>query len=105
MTILLIDKGDEQKIIESEKNEWVSRVLIAFGIPKEIIDKNNMETRSALDNLELAVWSNHDGTIDILRSGKTVAQWKEPNYILVNENGKLYYKITLNEWALPFQMG
>ena len=91
--------------MESEKKEWVSRVLVAFGVPQELIDKNNMETRGALDNLELAVWDNFDGTINILRSGKIVAQWKEPNYILINEGGKFYYKITLNEWALPFQLG
>ena len=37
---------------------------------------------------------------------KLLAEWSSPTLIRVKEgNGRQHYRITLREWALPFQMG
>ncbi len=104
MTTILSDRGDERKIIEEEKTEWVKRVLVALGVNQSIIDDNEADHRLALSNINLEVWSKSDGTVEILRNGKLIAQWNQPKLVLVKEKpGKYYYEIRLSEWALPFQ--
>ncbi len=104
--IVLADKGDEQKIIAEEKEEWIYQVLMALGVPEEIlIELNNNDIVGYLTSVEIEIFSNYDDTIDILREGKIVAQWKQPKLVLIKEGfNKYYYKIHINEWALPFQM-
>jgi hypothetical protein len=104
--IILVDKGDEQKVIAEEKEEWVYQVLLALGVAEEIlVDLNNDDIVSYLTSIKVEIFDNCDGTIDIMREGKVVAQWKVPELILVKEGPrKYYYEIHINEWALPFQM-
>lgn len=104
--VVLADKGDEQRVIAEEKEEWIYQVLMALGVAEEIlVDLSNDDIVSYLTSIEIEVFDNHDDTIDILREGKLVAQWKKPRLVLVKEGfRKYYYEIHLNEWALPFQM-
>ena len=104
--IILADKGDEQKIIAEEKEEWVYQVLMALGVAEEIlVDLNNDDIVSYLTSMEIEIFDNCDGTIDIMRKNKLVAQWKVPELILIKESSrKYYYKIYIKAWALPFQM-
>ena len=34
---ILVDKGDEQKVIAEEKEEWIYQVLVALGVQEELI--------------------------------------------------------------------
>ena len=103
---ILADKGDEQKIIAEEKEEWLYQVLMGLGVAEElIVDLNNEDLISYLTTLEIEIFDKYDDTIDIFRKDKIVAQWKKPKLTLVREGkNKYYYEIKLNEWALPFQM-
>jgi hypothetical protein len=105
--IILSNKGEEQKIILEEKEEWVYQVLIALGVAEEIlVELNNDDIVSYLNSMDIEIFNNcGDESIDIFRKGKTVAQWKHPRLVLVKEGpGKYYYEIHLNEWSLPSQM-
>jgi len=103
--VVLADRRDEQKVIREEKEVWIYDVLVALGADEDIlasVPERDMAEYLAL--LEIEVWHNADSTTDILRKGKLVAQWQRPNLILVKEGkNKYYYKIQINEWALPFQ--
>jgi hypothetical protein len=104
MTILLADRCDERRVVELEKQKWLHEVLVALGADATIVEAGEMEAKDHLAALELEVWENADGTIDIHRRGKFVAQWKQPKFILVKETAdKWYYEIHTNEWAQPFQ--
>jgi len=104
--IVLADRGEEQKIIKEEKEEWIYQVLMALGVAEDILlELNNEDLISYLTSLNIEIFDNYDDTIDIYRNGKIVAQWKEPKLILKKENKHYHYEIHLDEWALPFQMG
>ena len=100
MTILLVDRGDECKVIEQEKNKWVAKNLVALGINEAAQKSDN--SNEYLASLGVEVWQNTKGEVDISRNKKIVAQWKEPQIVLIKENGGLYYKVSLNEWSLLF---
>lgn len=103
-TIVLADRYDEQRVLEEEKRDWLNRVLVALGLSEDLLDSDNL--RDHLTALGLEVWHGiADGSVDMLRNGKLVAQWKHPKFVLIKElSGKYYYELHLNEWALPFQM-
>lgn len=126
---ILADVGDEQEVIAEERQNWLHRVLIALGADKEIISSNTMGAKRHLAELDLIVWRHVDGMIRIYRpqyawvempgelegsvteapietDKKLLAEWRPPTLIKVREgNGRQHYRITLREWALPFQMG
>ncbi len=106
MSTILCNNGDERKTIEEAKEEWVKEVLIALGANEDIFgtDVDLFDSRQYLDALEIEVWPDVSGNINIYRKQKLVAQWKEPKLLLIKEGAEMYYKITTNEWALPFQM-
>jgi len=109
-TVVLADRGDERKIIEEEKQEWLTNVLLALGIREEALDLEATELVDYLAMAGIEVWSNYDGSLDIFRfdgedNKKMVAQWKVPGLTLIKDTPrKWYYEIHINEWALPFQM-
>jgi hypothetical protein len=105
MATILVDRGDEQKIIDIERRKWLIEVLVALGANEKTLESEETNSKDYLGGLDLEVWKGHEGTIDILRRGKIVAQWKVPKLILIKESQqKFYYEIHTNEWALPFQM-
>jgi hypothetical protein len=102
-TVILVDRHDEQRVLEEEKQGWLRRVLVALGMTEDLLDSDDL--RSHLAVAELEVWHGSDGSVDILRRNKLVAQWSSPKFVLVKDSsGKTYYELHLNEWALPFQM-
>lgn len=104
MTVVLADRCDEHRVVELEKQKWLHEVLVALGANADVLETGGMDARDHIAALELEVWENGSGEIDIERRGKRVAQWKEPKFILIKETpDKWYYEIHLNEWALPFQ--
>lgn len=109
-TIILADRGDQNKVIEEEKQEWLISVLLALGVRKEALDLDSHELVEYLSMAGIEVWNNHDGSLDVFRfdgedNKKIVAQWKVPDLVLIKDTPrKWYYEIHLNEWALPFQM-
>jgi len=122
MTTILTDVGDELRIIKEERLAWFRRVLVALGADETIISENTMEARNHIAGLGLDVETHPDGSLDIARleisfvaSGdgketpvetgrKLVAQWLPPQLIRIRELPRDHYRITLREWALPFQM-
>ena len=104
-SIVLANKGSEQKIIEEEKAEWVFQVLLGLGVPEEIlVELSYEEIINYLDSIGIEIFNSVE-EVEIIREDKIVAQWKSPKLILIKEGPKkYYYEIHLNEWALPFQM-
>jgi len=105
--IVLADRDNVNEVIEEEKQEWVVKVLVALGVEESILEINDpmFDISDYLAGLNLEIWNNPNGTVDILRGDKVVGQWKEPSYILKKEGqGKFYYEVKINEWSLPFQM-
>lgn len=102
--IILVNTEDVTDTIQEEKSSWVNKVLVALGANEERLKE--YDAREYLMGLQLEVWNNlPDGTVDIHRDGKLVAQWKVPKLIKIKEEkNKYYYEIHLNEWALPFQI-
>jgi len=125
MTKILADVGDERKIIEEERQNWLRRVLVALGADEKVISENTLEAKRHVSQLGLDVESHPDGSIDIARlelsfvkvpgeddkevpvetGRQLVAQWLPPQLVRIREASKDHYMITLREWALPFQMG
>jgi len=109
-TIILADRGDQNRVIAEEKREWLVNVLLALGVREEALELGSHELVKYLSMAGIEVWSNCDGSLDIYRfdgedNKKIVAQWKVPDLILIKDTPrKWYYEIHLNEWALPFQM-
>jgi len=104
--IILADKGQEQKILNQEKNEWVRNILFALNLPNEIFNLNNEQFKEYLDNHEIEIWSYYNGYLDIYKQNKIIAQWKDVKFILIKNNKnpkKSYYEIHVNEWAQPLQ--
>jgi hypothetical protein len=100
---ILADKGDEQKVIEEEKAEWVFEVLLALDINEQAFELNMEDLRDHLKELGIEVWNKYDGSVDIYRDEKIIAQWKVPNLVLVKDPKRWYYEIYVNNWALPLQ--
>jgi hypothetical protein len=105
--VILADIEDHQKIIKEEKEEWIYQVLVALGVPESlIVDSSNEEIIGYLTAVEIEVFD-HLGkdSVEISRAGKVVAEWKPPKLMRkIGDDGKHYYEIHFNEWALPFQM-
>jgi hypothetical protein len=128
-TVMLVDIGDERQAIEEERQKWLRRVLVALGADEDIISSNTMEAKRHLAGMDIVVWRNAaEGTVRIYRpqyvrldvpdeeagvaavpvevSQKLVAEWLPPKMVRIKEGGgRQHYRITLREWALPFQMG
>lgn len=125
MTTILASVGDERKIIDEERQGWLQRVLLAFGADEKIISQNTLEARRHVSQLGLDVVSGHDGSINIHRfelavitvpegtstkemtvetNRQLVAQWMPPKLVRIREASGDYYRVILQEWALPFQM-
>lgn len=126
-TTILVDVGDEQQVIDEERQSWLTRVLVALGADEETIAENTMEAKRHLGELDLIVWRYADGSLRVFRpqyatvevgteggtqqcpieaGRKLLAEWLPPKLIRVREgSGREHYRVTLREWALPFQMG
>lgn len=102
---LLAAKGNENKVITEEREEWVYQVLVALGISEDvIIELSNQELVSHLKTANIEVIDNFEkNSIEIFKKSKLVAEWKEPKLILKRENNKYHYEIHTDAWALPFQ--
>lgn len=133
MSVILCDIDDLDEVISEEKQAWLQRVLIALGAEEAEIAQNTYEAKEHLTRLGLDVWRHHDGSIEILRPEyiqvpiemtddetgepmtmthrlesrqKKVAEWLPPEVVRIREGRRNdHYRITLREWALPFQMG
>lgn len=121
MTTVLADAGDESRVIGEERQAWLRRVLVALGADEGIVSENTLEAKRHVSSLGLDVEGHPDGSIDIARldisvvageGGKEVpvetgrqlvAQWLPPKLVRVRDRPRDYYRITLREWALPFQ--
>jgi hypothetical protein len=122
MTTILASIGDEARIVVEERQAWLQRVLVALGADGEVISRNTLEAKRQVSQLGLDVETHPDGSINIARlkisitvdaEGKEVpvetdrqmvAQWLPPTRVRIREGSKEHYRITLREWALPFQM-
>jgi len=129
MAVILCDIGDEAEIIAEERQNWLSRVLVAFGMDEDMAARDTFESKQSLMMLGLDVWRGSNGTIrifrpeyatfevpdeqegsvrevDVERNQKVVAEWHPPEIVRIREAlGKEHYRITLKEWALPLQTG
>lgn len=101
--IVLADKGDEQNVIEEEKEEWLHEVLQALGVPVKAFDLDSNDFRQYLSNMNIEIWSNPEGELDIYQGETIIAQWKTPKFVLVKDKPKWFYEIHLNAWARPLQ--
>lgn len=105
--VILCNRGDEHEIIEEEKVIWIRDVLVAIGVPEDIVDdEDKMTLKHYLDAHMIDVWQNlEDGSATVHRDDKLIGEWKYPKLTLKQEGkGKWFYEIKLQEWALPFQM-
>lgn len=104
--IVLASRGEEQKIIAEEKEEWIYQVLVALGISEELlIESNNEQIVDYLNTQLIEIFDNlGSDSVEIRKNGKIIAEWKLPKLILKKDANEYYYEIYLNEWALPFQM-
>lgn len=123
MTEILCDVGDETSIIEEERQIWLTKVLVSLGADEDIISRNTIAAKEHIMFLGFDIQTHINGTIKIYRpenitfelpedeidveiNQKLIAEWKKPTLIRIKESpGKYYYKITLNEWALPLMKG
>jgi hypothetical protein len=102
--LVLADRGDEQKVIEEERQEWLIEVLLALNVPAQAFELELEEMRDYLMSADIEVWHHADGTLDIYKDDEIVAQWNEPELILIKETPKKwYYEIHINAWARPLQ--
>jgi len=125
MTTILASIGDERRIIDEERQDWLYRVLKAFGADEKIISQDTLEAKRHVSQLGLDVVGGHDGSITIYRfelalamvpegtsmkeitmetNRQLVAQWLPPKLVRIREASGDHYRIVLQEWALPFQM-
>ena len=105
--VILADIEDYQKIIAEEKEEWIYQVLVALGIPEElIVDSSNEEVLDYITANNIEIFDHvAEESVEILREGKVVAEWKAPKLVRkIDDKGTHYYEVSINEWALPFQM-
>jgi len=115
--IILADRQDETDAVNEERQDWLQRVLVALGADPEIIKKNTINAKNHISSLGLDVVLKSDGEIDIHRfeydqvedvtiekDSYLVAQWFKPKFIVKEDDGKKFYEIHIEEWALPFQM-
>ena len=104
-TIILADRGEEGKIIEEEREEWVYQVLVALGVEEDVLVENSNEVvLEYCKSIGIEVIKNlGEDTISIFKNRNLVAEWKVPNLIFKKEGKEYFYEIHLNEWALPFQ--
>lgn len=127
VTTILVDVGDEQQVIDEERQNWLHRVLVALGADEQIISENTMEAKRHLGELDIVVWRYADGSLRVFRpqyevfqteveagtqqvpievGQKLLAEWLPPKLVRVREGGgREHYRVTLREWALPLQMG
>jgi len=100
--IILADRGDEQKVIKEEREEWVNKVLISLGITQEIFQERE-QCRNYMLSLDIEMWENEKKEITIYHRDKLVAEWKQPKLVLIKEPKSMYYEIHLKCWARPLQ--
>lgn len=102
---IITERYNEKKVINEEKEKWIKKVLVALGADEDILNSLKKEDFIGYFSiLEIEVWRNYDDTVNIIKKGKLVAQWKIPNIKLIKKNNKLYCEIKFNNWALPFQI-
>lgn len=96
-TIILADKGDEQKIINEEKAEWIFQELLAILIDQDIdpevaeemiVELDNSELTTYFTSLEVEIFNHADDSTDIIRKDKVIAQWKPPKLTMHVEKDK-----------------
>jgi hypothetical protein len=129
MTVVLCDLGDEREVVAEERQAWLQRVLVALGADEKVVSENTMAAREHLMLLGLDVFKHVDGSVKVYRPEyvtfelpsedperqvdeidvetrqKLVAEWNPPEIVRIREGpGKEHCRITLREWALPFQM-
>lgn len=103
--IILVNKEDLFETIEEEKSIWVFEVLVALGIEEDkLANLSDWDLKIFLAQNEIEIWGKPKGEVDILRSDKLVAQWKEPKFVVKSDEEGKFYEVKLNHWALPFQV-
>lgn len=93
--IILADRYNAQDVIQEEKRQWVTTLLIMLGVPEEEIYE---ESRDIINQFGIQVWDHLDnGDVEILQNGMLVGKWYaprlEPKY---DENKIIYYEIHLD---------
>lgn len=97
--LVLSNKGDERKVIEEEKEEWVNKTLLALGVSQEVFTLSKEKIIEHLFSQNIEIWKNGE-EVDILKNDKIVAQWKTPEIVIKKNKYEYYCEIHLNEWSL-----
>jgi len=101
--LVLADRGDEQKVIEEEKHDWLVEVLLALGISEQLFELDMEDMKEHLSSSNIEVWNNYDGALDVYKNDEIVAQWKVPRLILIKDKPNWYYEIHIDSWAKHLQ--
>lgn len=121
--VVLCNISDANQIIEEERFKWIINVLLAAGIPEDILIFDDIRNFRAdmydlgievelINNKEVNVykleWLENDYEQGFLppTEENLIAQWKVPKRVMkIDENGRdAYYEIHLDEWSM-FKMG
>lgn len=121
MTVILCNLSDANKVINEEREYWISDVLDTLEIPDAVFDATDIDDfRARMEEQGVEVQLSTTGDVDVYRkewfkgsseesSGwlppteeHLVGQWREPKRIkkIDKTDKSVYYEIHLNEWSI-----
>lgn len=89
------DLGQERKVAENLRHQWIQYVLENTGInwegcfeevPENLTIEQKAKIRKILEQNKIIIKDNFDGSVDIYVEEEKIGSWYKPYYILHNIN-------------------
>ncbi len=111
------DRGEERKVTDKLRYQWVQWVLEQMGVewgdsfsesgdPEEATILQKALMRRKLEQNNITIRDNHDGSVDIYVEEERIAYWSKPNYRLrldptkINKKDQQYSEIDMECWSV-----
>ena len=101
---MLANRTGYRKDIEEVRNQWIEDILNFLGIETEIFHDDEVERLILLEYLvaheiDLINYPSIDAW-QVFYSGELVGEWAGPDFLLEEEDGEIYYRITIETWSI-----
>ena len=111
------DRGDERKVAYQLRYQWVKFVLEQIKVDwtdcfpqserlEDVTILQSATLRKKLNDNNIIINDNVDGSLDIYVNEELIAEWKKPSFILhinpakINKRDKYYSEIQMECWSV-----
>ena len=102
-TTILLNRSDYLRDLKELKTDWIDSILMDLDVDLDFIKEGEIDDVQEYlfdNNIEIINYLDIDG-VRIDKDGETIAEWAGPEFVMKkDEEGLLYYEVTIENWSI-----